>query len=249
MRKGMLFLCLFFIAYKANSQQFIERVYLKDSSFYEGYIIEQVPTQYLKIDRIKEKDTVTVLLTEVWKITKQYTKTTLGKTFTLDKNVKENKYVKNAYLELLGNAGLYSFNFDMRTEKGIRDKWGFRIGFGVLKFSAKDSANIENIKLSAVGIPFGLNYLIGKKENFLELGIGATYFNIKYKGQELTSTQLENYEIKLFGENLSTMIGTFNIGFKHVPFKNGFMYKIALTPLLISNQVIPFLGFGFGYKF
>jgi hypothetical protein len=249
MKKGMLFLCLFFIAYKANSQQFIERVYLKDSSFYEGYIIEQVPTQYLKIDRIKQKDTVTVLLTEVWKITKQYTKTTLGKTITLDKNVKENKYVKTAYLELLGNAGLYSFNFDMRTDKGIRDKWGFRIGFGFLKFSASDTANVGSVNLRAIGIPFGINYLIGKKERFLELGVGATFFNVKYNGKELTNAELENYEVKLFGENLSSVIGTFNIGYKHVPYKKGFMYKIALTPLLISNQIIPFIGFGLGYKF
>ncbi len=249
MQKWICFIGLLLVAYKANSQQFIERVYLKDSSFYEGFIIEQVPAQYLKIDRIKEKDTVTVLLTEVWKITKQYTNTLSGKTNAISNNLEKKKYIKTAYLELLGNAGLYSYNFDMRTEKGIRDKWGFRIGFGILRFSATDKVTTESIKLSAIGIPFGLNYLIGKKEGFLELGIGATFFNIKYNGSELTNTDLENYDVQLFGDKLSAMIGTINIGYKHVPIKKGFMYKFALTPLIISNEIIPFLGFGFGYKF
>jgi hypothetical protein len=48
-------------------------VYLKDSvTFHEGYIIEQAPAQYVKIMRLKEKDTLTINIQNIWKLTKHF---------------------------------------------------------------------------------------------------------------------------------------------------------------------------------
>jgi hypothetical protein len=234
----------------AYGQTFIERIYLKDSSFYEGYIIEQVPTQYLKIDRVAQKDTLTVPFAQIWKITKAYD---LKKDSVFKKSVviPKNTYLKTAYLELLGNAGLYSLNFDMRTEKGRRDKWGFRIGFEYLKIDVTDTATNDELKASLIAIPFGINYLFGKKKGAFELGMGATYIFLKYSGQynwsENGGDAVRFYK-DVFGDKINTLIGTFNIGYRHTPYKKGFMYRAVLSPLIVSGHIVPIVGFSFGYK-
>jgi hypothetical protein len=247
MKQIIILLTLFTIGYKAQSQQFVERVYLKDSSFYEGYIIEQVPTLYLKIDRLKEKDTITVLLNNVWKITKIYQ----GKQSTKKEKAITTKkaYLKVAFLEILGNAGLYSFNFDMRTERNRRDGWGFRVGWERLNVEGTSTTGADSGSLKFTAIPFGVNYLFGKKKGFFELGAGATYFFLKLKGSTTTGNSVENYERFGFNIKSNSLAGTFNIGYRHVPYKNGFTYRFCLTPLVIEGNILPFMGMSFGYKF
>jgi hypothetical protein len=233
----------------AHSQQFIERVYLKDSSFYEGYIIEQVPQQYLKVDRVKLKDTVTVPLSLVWKITKSYYKDSAALKKTAAAKPEKLSYLKTAFVEFFGNAGLYSLNFDMRTEKGRRDRWGFRVGYENFNFSAKDTGTGEGVTLKLAAVPFGINYLFGKRKGFLELGAGATYFIIKLNGKILSNSEIEGYQADIFNENISTVVGTFNIGYRHVPYGSGIMYRFVISPLVITNKIIPFFGSSLGYKF
>jgi hypothetical protein len=235
--------------YNAHSQQFIERVYLKDSSWHEGYIIEQVPQQYLKMDRIKLKDTVTILLSNVWKITKSYYKDSVARPKKRDSKTTKPTYTKNLYLELLGNGGLYSFNYDMRTEKGRRDKWGFRVGYERIGISGKDTSTGESSSFKITGVPVALNYLIGKRKGFLELGAGFTYLIFNLNGRTVKPNELDNFDFDTFGFNGAVMIGTFNIGYRHVPYDKGVTYRIALTPLVILNFIIPSVGFSVGYKF
>ncbi len=241
--------CSLFMALKASSQHFTERVYLKDSTFYEGYIIEQVPAQYLKIDRIKEKDTITVPLSLVWKITKTYTpppKPTLEK---VEPKKKKERYLKVAYGELLGSGGIYSLNYDMRTEKAKRNGWGFRIGVERIPIDSKDTVTGEELRLKSTIIPFNMNYLFGKKKGFFELGLGATYVFLRFKGKQLSSEEVENLQTDIFNGNLATIFGTLNIGYRHVPYNRGIMYRITFTPLLISTLLIPSIGISVGYKF
>lgn len=87
-------------------------------------------------------------------------------------------------LELVGNAGHLSVNYDSRfapKKSGL----GFRIGVG----GTWSYYNRDQISLN---IPAGLNYLIGENKNFAEIGIvavpeyyfafGEKYFSFKTRG-------------------------------------------------------------------
>jgi hypothetical protein len=237
----------------ANAQQFKERVYLKDNiTFYEGYVIEQAPAKYVKIYRLVEKDTITIPLTDVLKLTKIYIIDTLNKVEAKNKlnKITSNKYQKVAFVELLGAGGLYSLNYDMRTAKGKRDGWGFRIGMEKIVANIKDTSVVgvtENVRISFTAIPLVINYLFGKRKGFLELGVGATYF--KFKGESNSISTIERYQERTFKQSFGSIIGSFNIGYRHVPYRNGFMYRVALTPLLIEDNFVSFIGVGLGYHF
>jgi hypothetical protein len=246
------FFSFFIFGFMARAQQFKERVYLKDSiTFYEGYVIEQAPAKYVKIYRLIEKDTVTVPLVDVLKLTKIYVIDTLQKVKSKKKlNItNDNKYQKIAFVELLGAGGLYSINYDMRTAKAKRDGWGFRIGVEKIVANVTDTINggIEKARISFTALPMVLNYLFGKRKGFLELGIGATYF--KFKGESISISTIERYQEETFRESFGSIIGSFNIGYRHVPYSNGFMYRVAFTPLLIEDTFVPFIGVGLGYHF
>lgn len=232
-----------------HAQLFKERVYLKDSvTFYEGYIIEQAPAKYVKIYRLIEKDTMTVALTNVLKLTKIYVIDSVMKVKPALPILKP-RYTKVAFLELLGAAGLYSINYDMRTAKGRRDGWGFRVGFERIVSNLTDTSGglteISEIKFTA--IPIVLNYLFGNKKDFLELGVGATYF--KFNGKSTGVASVETYQVETFKQSFGSIVGSFNVGYRHVPYKNGFMYRVAFTPLLITDVLVPFFGLGIGYHF
>jgi hypothetical protein len=248
--------CTFILIFIASSfctmaQQFKERVYLKDSvTFYEGYIIEQAPAKYVKIYRLIEKDTLTVLLTDVLKLTKVYViDSILKKEEKVKEKIKKPRYTKVAFLELLGAGGLYSVNYDMRTAKGRRDGWGFRVGYERILTTYTDSTptSFAQNRILFTAVPIVLNYLYGKKKGFLELGVGATYFN--FIGEQTGLASVESYKVETFKDSFGSIIGTFNIGYRHVPYKSGFMYRVAFTPLLLDNIVLPFIGIGLGYHF
>ena len=259
-KKHFLIVILSFVTVFCNAQQFKERVYLKDSiTFYEGYIIEQAPAKYVKIYRLIEKDTITVPLTDVLKLTKIYVVDSVSKpVLKTGLQIKKLKYDKVAFVELLGAGGLYSINYDMRTAKGRRDGWGFRIGIEKIVTTYTDTANgisggpgvivpSEKSRISFTAIPLVLNYLFGKKKGFLELGVGATYFN--FSSNTTSIDIIESYKEETFKDNFGSVIGSFNIGYRHVPYRAGFMYRIAFTPLLLNNYFVPFFGFGLGYHF
>jgi hypothetical protein len=238
-------------SFMTKAQQFKERVYLKDSiTFYEGYVIEQAPAKYVKIFRLVQKDTITVPLTDVLKLTKIFVLDTVVKVESKKQMIlPNNKYQKVAFVELLGAGGLYSINYDMRTAKGKRDAWGFRVGLEKIVANITDTSGgvTEKARIRFTAIPVVLNYLFGKKKGFLELGIGATYF--KFNGESTSISTIERYQEETFRQSFGSIIGTFNVGYRHVPYNKGFMYRVALTPLLIEDSFVPFIGLGLGYHF
>lgn len=236
-------------SYCTFAQQFLERVYLNDSTtVYEGFVIEQAPSKYVKIYRTKEKDTIEVNLNKVWKLTKVYKIDTLKvlKRNLINKEIK-NKYERVAFIELLGAGGLYSLNYDMRTERGKRNGWGFRVGYEYLALNLNDSITSDRIKISFRAFPFQLNYLFGKRKGFLELGVGSTFISPKVSGPGTANIDPEL--IEGFNQTVRSVVGTFTIGYRHTPYNGGVMYKIAYVPLLVNGNLIPFFGFGLGYHF
>lgn len=84
------------------------------------------------------------------------------------------KYNNNLFLEVLGNGGYYSLNYD-------------RVIYGNISVRA-GAGSFESIKT----FPIIINYRLYLKNNYFEFGLGTTVFNIP------PNTIFENKEIKLF---------------------------------------------------
>lgn len=113
------------------------------------------------------------------------------------------------YLELLGNGGLYSINYDRILVDAAKYKLSSSIGYGLYK-----SENIE-------GIPFEVNFLFGHKHYF-ELGTGISYI----KGL----TQIEPGCLN--GAVSSTIYNTYRIGYRYQKDEKGFFLKVAVIPFV-----------------
>ena len=137
---------------------------------------------------------------------------------------------KSIYFEL-GPPGLASINYDMRLQKK-EDGLGFRVGVGGFSIDGT----------SAIFIPFGLNYLMGKDQrNYFELGAGATIVSIKER----------NYFNGTSGsDNFSSSFGHIYMGYRLQPKNGGFTFKAGITPVFGKGFFIPYLpAVAFGYKF
>ena len=135
-----------------------------------------------------------------------------------------------------GGAGLsYSLNYDTRLkgEAGL----GFRGGLSYI-------SRAEDIKMFSA--PLQVNYLLGKQTNFLELGVGATYF---YLDDYIYMGSSDESEFLLPVKTKGDVMFTFTFGFRHQP-RNGIMYRLAVTPIANRSGFWPlFAGLSFGYSF
>ena len=139
---------------------------------------------------------------------------------------------KSIFFEI-GGPGLASFNYDMRLS-GKEDGIGFRAGIG--GFSVN---NNNDDKATAIFIPVGLNYLLGKDgKNYFEFGGGVTIVSISESaGSSSDGT-------------LSTSFGHLNFGYRLQPKNGGFLFRAGIVPVFNKYGFIPYYaGVSFGYKF
>ncbi|HET9430790.1 MAG TPA: hypothetical protein VFO70_06420 [Chitinophagaceae bacterium] len=133
---------------------------------------------------------------------------------------------KSIYFEL-GGPGLASVNFDTRfssREGGL----GGRIGVG--GFSVDGT--------SAVFIPIGINYLLGKDtKNYFEIGGGITPTIVSDTWNDETDTFTGTFGHLIFGYRLQPQHG-------------GFTFRAFICPIIADGGFIPYYaGISFGYKF
>lgn len=134
------------------------------------------------------------------------------------------------YLEGLGSGIFYSFNYDWRFKdqaKGL----GAKAGLG---YTAIDGFNIATI-------PIAVNCLIGKKRNFLELGLGATVVLLSS-----TNSTSAISDPRVSGTGLM-----FNgiVGYRRVS-KSGFLLRAGLTPFFTSDPaelIAPQVSIGYAF--
>ena len=133
----------------------------------------------------------------------------------------------------IGGPGLASINYDMRFQK-TEAGFGGRIGVG--GFSISDGYG----KASAVFIPIGVNYLLGKDErNYFEIGGGITPVFLSGKNSDNTSS-----------DNFTSTFGHLNFGYRLQPKNGGFLFRAAMVPVFGKGYFIPYyFGLSFGYKF
>lgn len=143
---------------------------------------------------------------------------------------------KSVFLEVGGNGGLGSVNFDSRfgdTEKGL----GYRAGLGFIPptYSFFDS------RPTIWTIPVGLNYLIGGRRHYLETGLGLTYYF--FKG---TTSSVWGIHENDKGSGIVLIPGA---GYRYAPNGRAFQGRLFLSPLINSAGANFYWGFSGGYKF
>jgi hypothetical protein len=121
------------------------------------------------------------------------------------------------FAELYGRAGIFSVNYDRRFFKRL-DGLGFTLGGGYIKID----------DLSLVSIPITINYLIGKKGKYLELGAGATYFNAEI--DDIDNATNSGHSI----------IGTLTIGYRSQPVNGGLIFRVGINPFFFRDTFIPY---------
>ena len=135
---------------------------------------------------------------------------------------------KNVYLEV-GGAGLaISLNYDSRFGDQ-RDGWGYNIGVGGFISGGN----------KVVTVPFQLNFLIGNYSSFIEAGGGATFLH------STGDTKGKTWQF----DNITGFVATGSIGYRYQPEQKGISFRVAFTPILYDEGVIPAGGISVGYTF
>lgn len=135
---------------------------------------------------------------------------------------------KGYYLEV-GGAGLaISANYDSRFGKE-RNGWGYRVGVGGFVSGGN----------KVITVPFQVNYLIGEHSSMFELGAGTTFLNSTGDNKGKT------WEF----DKITGFVATGSIGYRYQPEHKGINFRIAFTPILYDEGVIPAGGISIGYTF
>ncbi len=151
------------------------------------------------------------------------------------------RIARNAvYLELLGNGGLYSVNF----ERMLNDTLALRIGFATWNSPALFYDGTPPDRLTTV--PVTVSYLLGSGERKLELGGGVT----------IGRATRDRSSIHQKSSSFSNLTGI--IGYRSQPPGRGYLFRAGVTPFYSFDQgddAYPDPGFtlsagvSFGYRF
>lgn len=132
------------------------------------------------------------------------------------------------YVELGGNALLYTLNYD----RLLTDRVSGRVGVMFLGAADEDSS------AGVVGAPIMASYLWGEGNSRFETGAGLL----------LLSGGIENVE-GYEDEDFSGTVGTATLGYRYQRPAGGFVFRAGLTPIFNLGGVVPWFGVSFGYAF
>lgn len=134
----------------------------------------------------------------------------------------------NAISFELGKTGLiYNFNFDRK----VPDKQvGFRFGAG---------SNFAKY-LNAFTVGGGGYYLIGRKNNFLELGADLQYLIV----DEVSDDQ-RGFSFIYPDYSIKTLYPSVNVGYRY--YGKMTLFRVGVAPALIKREFVPggYISYGF----
>lgn len=136
------------------------------------------------------------------------------------------------YLEGLGNAGLYSVNYDRRFTPSLSLRGGISV------VGATDQQTGQEVSLLIV--PVTLNYLAGGPNHSLEMGVGPLFAAGSVDDLETTSDS----EIS---SGLAGVTSTF--GYRYQPARGGFVFRAGLIPFYSANEFQLWAGISVGLAF
>lgn len=135
----------------------------------------------------------------------------------------EKKPAKTAgFIELGGNAGLFSLNVDRIYYYEEKFKMSARLGF---------APHFNNIYIEQIYVVEN-NFILFKNPHHLELGIGTS---VQRRYNERPN-EIDNY----FWETL--IFGTGRLGYRYQKQDDGFFLRVAVTPVVMSNDALGFHG-------
>ena len=130
------------------------------------------------------------------------------------------KVPNSVYIEVLGNGGFYSVNYD----RLFCNYFGVRVGASYIHLG--DAGQYASFPLMA-------NFFIGKKKHKLEMGAGFTIMN------EAPPGDFSHPDTKYFR--------TATLGYRYQSKEN--FFRIGFTPLYTGYEIIPLGGVSFGFAF
>jgi hypothetical protein len=140
--------------------------------------------------------------------------------------VKASSHAQQAYAEILGAGGLYSFNYDQRFGKNEKG-FGFRAGFSVLGGMITD--DFDESFGAVLFFPVGPNFLAGGRGHYFEAGGGATPALATGGG--------------------GGIFGYGQLGYRFQPFqKRGFTFRANITGLAGEGSGLIWVGLSGGYR-
>jgi len=119
------------------------------------------------------------------------------------------------YIELLGNAGLYSLNFDRVVLYRKKFKISGRVGANIwpVGYNLEQAYVVEN------------NYIFFDSPHHFEVGPGLT-LQRKYNPVCSDTSQYPKYSWE------SVWFGMFRLGYRYQKEEEGFFFRFGLTPIL-----------------
>jgi hypothetical protein len=154
------------------------------------------------------------------------------------------RVAKNSvFVELGGNAGLYSLNY----ERFFLDEVGLRVGLMYMSVSGTSTSGTGTVSASAswFGAPLMFSYLgIGGENHKLDLGAGVVLMYLSAGASTFDATASANGLL---------VAGTATFGYRYVPMNGGFNFKAGFTPLFFQSAgktyFLPWAGISAGYGF
>lgn len=128
------------------------------------------------------------------------------------------------FFEVFGSGGELSLNY----EKLIEEKFSVRAGFGLTGVAFRQG----------LAIPFGVSYLAGRQNHYLEIGVGGSYIDF-----DKDKTDDVMYDLKE-----DQLVGTGLLGYRFLG-DYGYTFRLAFTPALTKDGFEPMGGAIFGYAF
>jgi hypothetical protein len=243
--KKIFILLLTFNTLNLSAQKVTDLIYLTDSvTVYEGLMVEQAPAKYIRVLRFKEKDTVQVMLKNVWKMVKVYP---VADTVQKKAKRKEERNTRTAFAELLGNGVYYSINFEQRLHPKQKSGWALRAGLNVI-FPKLTGDSSYVFKQTYLGIPLGVNYLYGRSNHYVEWGAGITYF-LRISGDDPNQLDSPEQQFLKFKIRTSRVMGNFTLGYRYISENNGLMFGLAFNPTIGHDFFLPLPSVKIGYRF
>lgn len=125
------------------------------------------------------------------------------------------------FLELGGNAVLYSLNYDRIVLE--KPKWKLSGRIGAMYFRERTNYLDKDYSLD-VAVPIELSYLRGKGNHYLEFGLGMTPW---YENYISLMETLDGTHIKHIG-----VVGFSRLGYRYQKRDGGIFFKAGFTPMI-----------------
>lgn len=132
--------------------------------------------------------------------------------------------------EYLGNAGIYSLNFERMTNRTAVRWTNFRVGISYLNDMYNDKGSLI--------IPLEYDWLWGNQPNYFEASIGATFVS----------------------NELSNPLKVIRVGYRRMPPNGGFMFRAGICDLFLNSSspkvilslniisIMPAISIGYAFK-